>query len=143
MTEMLKGIAASDGVAVAKGLVKDTDGSYYFINSTKKAVKNTWYAFNATYANGLLPAGRYFFGEDGKLQLKNGVVVESNGDIRYYENNVAVAKGLVEYEGNYYFINSSLKAVKNTYYAFNAKYANGLLPAGRYFFNAEGKLVQD
>ena len=131
-----------NGVAVVKGLVKDDAGDYYFINGTKKAVKNTWYAFNATYANGLLPAGRYFFGEDGKLQLKNGVVVESNGDIRYYENNVAVAKGLVEYEGNYYFINSSLKAVKNTYYAFNAKYANGLLPAGRYFFDAEGKLVQ-
>ena len=132
-----------NGVAVVKGLVKDDAGDYYFINGTKKAVKNTWYAFNATYANGLLPAGRYFFGEDGKLQLKNGVVVESNGDIRYYENNVAVAKGLVEYEGNYYFINSSLKAVKNTYYAFNAKYANGLLPAGRYFFDAEGKLVQE
>ena len=131
-----------NGVAVAKGLVKDDAGNYYFINGTKKAVKNTFYAFNDTFANGLLPAGRYFFGEDGKLQQLNGVVVESNGDIRYYENNVAVAKGLVEYEGNYYFINSSLKAVKNTYYAFNAKYANGLLPAGRYFFDAEGKLVQ-
>ena len=46
---------------------RQADGSYYFINSSLKAVKNTYYAFSATHANGLLPAGRYFFGEDGKL----------------------------------------------------------------------------
>ena len=88
-----------------------------------------------------MPAGRYYFGEDGKLVFTNGVVKDNNGDIRYYENGVAVAKGLVEYEGSYYFINSSLKAVKNTYYAFSTKFANGLLPAGRYYFGEDGKLA--
>ena len=133
-----------NGVAVAKGLVQDTDGSYYFVNSYLKAVKNTWYAFSAAKANGLLPAGKYFFGEDGKLVIKNGLTFEDNGDIRYYENGVAVAKGLVQSaDGSYYFINSSLKAVKNTYYAFSATHANGLLPAGRYFFGEDGKLVQN
>ena len=126
---------------VAKGLVKDTDGSYYFINATLKAVKNTWYSFNATYANGLLPAGRYYFGEDGKMQINEGLVVDSNGDIRYYENNQPVAKGLVKDEnGNYYFINGTLKAVKDTWYSFSEAYANGLLPAGKYYFDKDGKL---
>ena len=133
-----------NSVAVAKGLVQDTEGNYYFINSSLKAVKNTWYAFSAAKANGLFPAGRYFFGEDGKLVIKNGLTFEDNGDIRYYENSVAVAKGLVQSaDGSYYFINSSLKAVKNTYYAFSEAKANGLLPAGRYFFGEDGKLVQD
>ncbi len=132
-----------NGVAVSKGLVKDSEGNYYFINSYLKAVKNTWYAFSAAKANGLLPAGTYFFGEDGKLVIKNGLTFETNGDIRYYENGVAVSKGLVQdSEGNYYFINSTRKAVKNTWYAFSAAKANGLLPAGNYFFGEDGKLVQ-
>lgn len=126
---------------VAKGLVKDENGDYYFVNSSLKVVKNTWYAFNSAYSNGLLPAGRYYFGEDGKLVFTNGIVKDNNGDIRCYENGVAVAKGLVEYEGSYYFINSTLKAVKNTYYAFSSKFANGLLPAGRYYFGEDGKLA--
>ena len=126
---------------VAKGLVKDADGNYYFINSTLKAVKNTWYSFSAAKANGLLPAGRYFFGEDGKMQINEGIVSDNNGDVRYYENNQPVAKGLVKDEnGNYYFINSALKAVKNTWYSFSAAKANGLLPAGRYFFGEDGKM---
>ena len=132
-----------NSVAVAKGLVQDSEGNYYFINSMLKAVKNTWYAFSAAKANGLLPAGNYFFGEDGKLVVKNGLIFEINGDIRYYENGVAISKGLVQdADGNYYFINSTLKAVKNTWYAFSAAKANGLLPAGTYYFGADGKLVQ-
>ena len=128
---------------VAKGLVKDADGNYYFINSTLKAVKNTWYSFSTANANGLLPAGKYFFGEDGKMQINEGIVSDNNGDVRYYENNQPVAKGLVKDEnGNYYFINSTLKAVKNTWYSFSEKYANGLMPAGRYFFDENGRMVR-
>ncbi|MBQ4562265.1 MAG: phosphodiester glycosidase family protein [Clostridia bacterium] len=73
---------------------------------------------------------------------KNGLVWDPDGNIRYYENGVAVkSKGLVEYEGNYYYINSSSKAVKNCTYSFNAARANGLLPAGTYQFDAEGRLI--
>ena len=129
-----------DGKPIAKGLV-EYEGSYYFFNSSLKAVKNTWYAFNDTMSNGLLPAGRYFFGEDGKLQILNGIVKDSAGNVFYYENNKPVAKGLVkDTDGSYYFINATLKAVKNTWYSFNATYANGLLPAGRYYFGEDGKM---
>ena len=128
---------------VAKGLVKDADGNYYFINSTLKAVKNTWYSFSAAKANGLLPAGRYFFGEDGKMQINEGIVSDNNGDVRYYENNQPVAKGLVkDADGYFYFINSSLKAVRNTWYSFSEAKANGLMPAGRYFFDENGRMVR-
>ena len=78
------------------------------------------------------------------MQLKEGLYVEQNGDIRYYENGDPVAKGLVtDGNGAYYFINSTKKAVKNTWYAFGEASANGLMPAGKYFFGADGKMVLD
>lgn len=128
-----------NNVKQAKGLVKDDDGNFYYINSTKKAVRNTWYSFDSAASNGLLPAGRYFFGEDGKMQMQNGLVKDNKGNIYWFENNVPTVKGLVKDEdGNLYFINSGKKAVKNTWYAFNEKYSNGLLPAGIYYFGEDG-----
>jgi hypothetical protein len=56
---------------------------------------------------------------------------------------VATRAGLVQdAEGNYYYINSTLKAVKNTTYSFSTAMGNGLLPGGTYRFDAEGKLIQ-
>ena len=118
-------------------------------------MKNTWYAFAASSTNGLdVQPGRYFFEADGKMvipepeepgtpEVKDGLVFEANGDIRFYENGVAVAKGLVQdAEGNYYFINSTKKAVKNTWYAFAASGTNGLdVQPGKYFFGTDGKMV--
>ena len=134
-----------NGIKVAKGLVQDEYGNYYFINSTLKAVKNCEYAFSTEKANGLLSSGgKYTFDADGKMIVpENGLVFEEDGDIVYYENGVKVAKGLVEYEGSYYFINSTLKAVKDCEYAFNASASNGLMPAGKYTFDADGKMILD
>ena len=134
-----------NGIKVAKGLVQDEYGNYYFINSTLKAVKNCEYAFSTEKANGLLASGgKYTFDADGKMIVpENGLVFEEDGDIVYYENGVKVAKGLVEHEGSYYFINSTLKAVKDCEYAFSEKASNGLLPAGKYTFDADGKMILD
>lgn len=74
--------------------------------------------------------------------VKNGVVKDDDGNIRYYVNGVATRAGLVQdAEGNYYYINSTLKAVKNCTYAFSTAMGNGLLPGGTYQFDAEGKLI--
>ena len=56
-----------DGVATYAGVVRDANGYYYYINSSKKAVKNCKYGISAAKANGLLPAGEYEFDEDGKM----------------------------------------------------------------------------
>ena len=77
-----------------------------------------------------------------KVTVKNGVVLDSDGNIRYYENGVATRAGLVvDSQGNYYYINSSLKAVKNSSYAFSNSMGNGLLPGGTYQFDANGKMI--
>jgi hypothetical protein len=73
---------------------------------------------------------------------KNGLVFEADGSVRYYKDGVAQRAGLVQdSEGNYYYINSSCKAVVNCTYSFSAAMSNGLLPAGTYKFDATGKLI--
>ena len=76
------------------------------------------------------------------MVYKQGVVLDSDGEIRYYVNNTAVVAGLVQdKEGNYYYINSTKKAVKDCKYAFSEANSNGLLPAGVYYFDVDGKLI--
>ena len=74
--------------------------------------------------------------------MKNGIVLDEDGEIRYYVDGVATYAGLVQdAEGNYYYINSSKKAVKNRKYGINIANTNGLLPAGEYEFDADGKMI--
>ena len=118
------------------GLV-EVDGSYYYIASDLKAVKNGTYYVTKT--NGLKDAGFYSFDADGKMIIKNGLV-EENGDLYYYVDGAKTAIGLIEWEGNYYYIASNLKAVKDAKHYVFADKANGLKPAGWYWFNADGTM---
>ena len=255
-----------DGVAIRAGLVRDSEGNYYYINSTLKAVKDCSYLVGDDMTNGLLPGGTYQFDAEGKiidppaaepphkhtwsegivttpptcdeagvrtyvcacglskleaiaalghvdangdyacerephyiphahiwgegvvttpvtctdagvrvhtcpcgrtksepivaighvdadgdlscdvcgeiLGIKNGLVYDTDGEVRYYVDGVAIRAGLVQdSEGNYYYINSTLKAVKNTSYTLREDMTNGMLPGGTYQFDAEGKMI--
>ncbi|MBQ2988591.1 MAG: phosphodiester glycosidase family protein [Clostridia bacterium] len=59
-----------NNVATYAGVVKDAEGNLYYINSSKKAVKNCKYAISAAKANGLVEPGEYTFGADGKMIAK-------------------------------------------------------------------------
>ena len=118
------------------GLV-EVDGSFYYIASDLKAVKNCTYYVTKT--NNQKPAGYYTFDEDGKMVIKSGLV-EENGDLYYYVDGAKTAAGLIKWEGNYYYIASNLKAVKDAkHYVFENK-ANNLKSAGWYWFNADGTM---
>ena len=74
--------------------------------------------------------------------VKNGLIHDEDGAIRYYVDGVATYAGLVQDgEGNYYYISSSKKAVTNCVYGVSASRSNGLLPAGTYEFGADGKMI--
>ena len=118
------------------GLV-EVDGSFYYIASDLKAVKNCTYYVTKT--NDLKSAGYYTFDADGKMVIKNGLV-EENGDLYYYVDGAKTAAGLIKWEGNYYYIASNLKAVKNAKHYVFADKANGLKSAGWYWFNADGTM---
>ena len=118
------------------GLV-EVDGSFYYIASDLKAVKNCTYYVTKT--NDLKPAGYYTFDADGKMVIKSGLV-EENGDLYYYVDGAKTAAGLIEWEDNYYYIASNLKAVKGARHYVFADKANGLKTAGWYWFNADGTM---
>ena len=118
------------------GLV-EVDGSFYYIASDLKAVKNCTYYVTKT--NDLKPAGYYTFDADGKMVIKSGLV-EENGDLYYYVDGAKTAAGLIEWDGNYYYIASNLKAVKDAKHYVFADKANDLKSAGWYWFNADGTM---
>ena len=118
------------------GLV-EVDGSFYYIASDLKAVKNCTYYVTKT--NDRKPAGYYTFDADGKMVIKNGLV-EENGDLYYYVDGAKTAAGLIEWDGNYYYIASNLKAVKDAKHYVFADKANDLKSAGWYWFNADGTM---
>ena len=76
------------------GLV-EVDGSFYYIASDLKAVKNCTYYVTKT--NDLKPAGYYTFDADGKMVIKSGLV-EENGDLYYYVDGAKTTAGLIEWE---------------------------------------------
>ena len=118
------------------GLV-EVDGSFYYIASDLKAVKNCTYYVTKT--NDLKPAGYYTFDVDGKMVIKSGLV-EENGDLYYYVDGAKTAAGLIGWDGNYYYIASNLKAVKDAKHYVFADKANDLKSAGWYWFNADGTM---
>ena len=118
------------------GLV-EVDGSFYYIASDLKAVKNCTYYVTKT--NDRKPAGYYTFDADGKMVIKNGLV-EENGDLYYYVDGAKTAAGLIEWDDNYYYIASNLKAVKDAKHYVFADKANDLKSAGWYWFNADGTM---
>ena len=132
------------GVKVYAGLIQ-IDGDYYYVNSSCKVVTTKHYWVNRP--NDLLPAGFYDFGEDGKMinppkpvdHTKSGIVTE-NGTMYYYVDGVKTYAGLIQIDGDYYYVNSSCKVVTTPHYWVNRP--NDLLPAGFYDFGEDGKMIE-
>ena len=142
-----------DGVKTYAGLIQ-IDGNYYYVNSYCKIITNQRYWVSKT--NDLLTAGFYNFGADGKMtdapiptpdpdpdpnpdpEVKNGIVSE-DGELYYYVNGVKTYAGLIQIDGNYYYVNSYCKVITNQRYWVSK--TNDLLPAAFYNFDAEGKMT--
>ena len=132
-----------NGVAQYAGLVEGADGNYYYIGGNKEAKVDCYYVISKT--NGLLPVAGYWFDKDGKLcyndpSLKQGLIKDSDGKLRYYIDGVAQYAGLVKgADGYYYYIGGNKEAKVNCSYAISK--TNDLLPVGVYWFDAEGRLI--
>ena len=127
------------------------EGNYYFISSSNKLAKNTSvylkesFVSGYSYADGTpLKADQYDFDANGRMIIKNGPV----GDYFYKNNTRLNAYQLVQFEGNYYFINDSNKLAKNMSLHLNEKFVAGYthadgtaLTAGTYQFDADGKMI--
>lgn len=120
------------------GLFK-IDGDYYYARSNYALVVNSnWYVDKG---NGFgLPGGSYAFGADGKMLLLNGIV-DDNGVLRYYINGVPQSGlGLVEIDGDYYYVRSNGALVVNASWYVDKNNSCGM-PYGVYQFGADGKMI--
>lgn len=130
-----------NGKLVYAGLI-EIDGSYYYVRSTGEVVHGQTYWI--TKDNGLQPAGKYEFAEDGKMMIpdrsKNGIV-EENGSLYYYENGKLVYAGLIEIDGDYYYVRSTGEVVHGRRYWITKH--NNLLPEKSYDFDDTGKLIME
>ena len=130
-----------DGVIIANGLMQ-IDGYYYYAKTSTGAFvcrQSYW----ITKTNGLLDEGIYKFDEQGRIvfpeEVKNGIVAE-NGSLYYYVDGKLTGAGLIQIEGNYYYVKTSNGEVvhgRNYWITTN----NGLLPVDKYTFDEDGKLI--
>ena len=143
-----------NGVLTGAGLIQIGNDYYYVRTSTGEVVHGRSYWVTDT--NDLLPAGPYTFGTDGKMinppvvdpnpdpdptpDVKNGIVAE-NGSLYYYENGVLTGAGLIQLNGDYYYVKTSnCEVVHGRSYWITV--TNGLLPTGQYMFADNGKLIR-
>ena len=138
-----------DGVLTGAGLIR-IDGDYYYVKtSTGEVVHGRSYWITAT--NGLLPSEEYTFADDGKMvnppapdqpgtEEKNGIV-EENGSLYYYVDGVLTGAGLIEIDGDYYYVRTSTgEVVHGRTYWITA--TNGLpVPAAQYEFADDGRMI--
>ena len=115
-----------------------TDGTdFYYVSAGGSLHQEGVYWIGDT--NNLLDKGYYYF-KDYKIQKDTTGFVTSNGSKYYVVNGRAdTKKGLFELNGSYYYVKSNYTIVCGTsYYVSNT---NGLMLAGTYTFDADGKMV--
>ncbi len=127
------------------GLI-EISGSYYYVKTSGEVICGRTYWITKT--NGMMPQAAYTFDADGKMvnppvvtehdPNKNGVVAE-NGSLWYYVNGTLTYAGLIEIEGDYYYVKTNGEVVNGrAYWITNT---NGLMNQGLYTFGADGKMV--
>ena len=144
------GIVEEDGVLhyyvngklTYAGLIKIGD-DYYYVNSKCEVVRDCDYYI--TWTHDLMPQGKYHFDADGKLTgevtpLKNGIY-EEDGSLYFYRNGERAYAGLIQIDGDYYYVRSTCEVVHDrSYYVY---WTHGLMPEGYYNFDSAGRMILD
>ncbi|MBQ4155625.1 MAG: hypothetical protein IJD90_02335, partial [Clostridia bacterium] len=121
----------------AAGLIK-VDGDYYYAKDGGLVVKGGTYTVDKTSCD--LPAGeKYKFGADGKML--DGLVNEGKYTF-YYENGKRVKAGLVEIDGDYYYIDDNCLPKTNGTYTIQKSNIEEIPVGSKCKFDADGKMLQ-
>ncbi len=140
---------------IENGIVNEYPGllkigeDYYYINSTQTMVKDCVYWISKT--NGYMSEGMYTFDTEGKLVLStepdapvepeklNGIVKESEEVWYYYVNGAKTYAGLIQIDGDFYYVDSSCRVKHDCTYWISK--TNGKADQGLYTFDSEGKMT--
>jgi hypothetical protein len=129
-----------DGKRTTNAGLIEFEGAYYHIGDGAIAATNkaAWVSASASHS---FAAGNYWFGADGKMDTSTALRDE-NGTLFFYRNGKRTANaGLIVFEGNYYFIDGSAKAITNATQWVTKSASNGLVSEGSYTFGADGKMI--
>ena len=130
-----------DGIKVHMGLFK-LENDYYYAKSNGSLIVSA--SYYCSRMNDLLPEGTYSFDADGKMiqpdTSKNGIVSE-NGSLYYYVDGKLNYAGLIQIDGNYYYVKTSGEVVHGVKYWITK--TNNLKTEGAYTFDSDGKLVEE
>ena len=129
-----------DGIKAPAGMIKIGDDYYYANSKGQLIVNQTYYC---SRMNGLMEEGTYAFDAKGKLipgaTDKNGIVKDDDGVLRYYVNGKVTYVGLIEIDGDFYYVRSNGEVVTDCVYWIT--WTHGLKEAGYYTFDENGKLT--
>ena len=129
-----------DGIKAPAGMIKIGDDYYYANSKGQLIVNQTYYC---SRMNGLMEEGTYAFDAEGKLIQgatdKNGIVKDDDGVLRYYVNGKVTYVGLIEIDGDFYYVRSNGEVVTDCVYWIT--WTHGLKEAGYYTFDENGKLT--
>ncbi len=121
-------------------------GPDYYRN-TWAEIDNNWYYFDGGYRTvgyAYIPLkdstqnGVCYFNEQGVFVESLNGLSDLDGTLRYYENGVKKAAGLVEVDGYYYFADVEGAIATGKAYVWKP---NGIVAEDSYLFHADGKMV--
>lgn len=141
---IIDGVYYVDGhVGCGAGLI-EVDGAIYYVRSNGQVAKGEYYVTNIANYEGemkVVKGMKLTFGEDGKLAetIKNGVI---NG-VYYVNNAVAYGAGLIEWNGNIYYVKANGQVATGEYYITDINEMEGYTVGQKLLFDAEGKLITE
>ena len=128
-----------NGIAQSNLGIVEVNGDYYYVKGNTSLATGRYYV-SEKKANGYFAAGYYEFDETGKM-IVDEIVKEGIIDGHYYINGVAQSNlGIVEVNGDYYYVKGNTNLATGRYYVSEAK-TNGYFAAGYYEFDDAGKMI--
>ena len=128
-----------DGIKVHMGMFK-IDEDYYYAKSNGALIVNG--SYYCSRMNDSLPEGTYTFDAEGKAILpdtsKNGIIAEDDS-LYYYVKGESNYAGLIEIDGDYYYVKTSGEVVHGCRYWITK--TNGLMAEHSYEFAEDGKML--
>jgi glucan-binding YG repeat protein len=129
-----------NGMPFYAGLI-EAEGAYYYAKTSGEVITNRNYWITKT--NGLVPEASYAFDADGKMLNapgKSDVAEDFTGikDGYYYKNGAITYAGLIEIDGNYYYVRTNGQVATGRYWITKT---NNLMKAGSYQFDDNGVML--
>lgn len=124
---------------IGAGLTKVGNEYIYVRSNGMLAIGEYW----VSNTNKLCDPGMYTFGDDGYMEGVQDPTVNGIKDGYYYKNGKPYYAGLIEIDGDIYYVKSNGQLATGTYYITKTNDMPGFEKGDKLVFGADGKLVTE